>query len=179
MWGFLKSSAKLLKNVKRTGAFTQTSKRVEKEISIHIDPGVRQVIVEFGAGPGNITKHILSRMNSESILLAFEIEEDFQKDLNGIEDSRLQVISDSAEKLEKFLNGRKADVIISSIPITILPKNIYITIMNAVVANLSENGRFEQVLYSNQSSRFSKFFSDIQVKRVFNIPPATIHHCKV
>lgn len=179
MWGFLKSSIKLLKNVKRTGAFTQTSKQVEKEISVHVDSSVSQVIVEFGAGPGNITKRILAKMSSESILLAFEIEEDFQKDLHQITDSRLRVISHSAEMLGEFLDGRKADIIISSIPITILPEKVYNNIMNAVAINLNENGYFEQVLYSNQSNRFSKFFSDIRTKRVFNIPPATIHHCKV
>lgn len=179
MWRFLKSSAKLLKNVKRTGAISQTSKQVEKEISANVDPNIKQIIVEFGAGPGNITKEILSRMHPESLLLAFEIENDFLKDLGKINDKRLKIINDSAEKIQEFLEGQKADIVISSIPITILPKEVYDNIMNAVVNNLKENGYFSQVLYSKQSDRFKIYFSDIRTKRVFNIPPAVVHHCRV
>jgi phospholipid N-methyltransferase len=179
MLEFIKGSLKLIKNVKKTGALTQTSSQVVQEIIREVNPHHQQIIVEFGAGPGNITKGILERMHPESKLISFEIEEDFLTDLRKINDSRLTIINDSAEKLDKYLEGKKATLILSSIPITIMPKSVYQTIMVQIQQNLQESGTYHQVLYSNQKKRFSEFFPVIDTKWVFNIPMASIHTCRI
>jgi phospholipid N-methyltransferase len=178
MLEFIKGSLKLIKNVKKTGALTQTTAQVVQEIIRLVDPNQKQIIVEFGAGPGNITRGILRKMHPESQLLSFEIEEDFLSDLRKIQDKRLTIINDSAEKLDQYMKGQKAALILSSIPITIMPKSVYQTIMVQIQRNLKEDGSYHQVLYSNQKKKFSEFFPQIDTKWVFNIPMATIHTCR-
>lgn len=179
MWDFIKSSFKLVKNVKSTGAFSQTSKQVVETISSNVDPTKPQIVVEFGVGPGNITRGILKRMHPESRLIGFEIETDFLNDLKKIDDPRFRLVNDSAELLDEYLQADHVDVIISSLPLTILPKNIFSGIMEGAVRNMNEDSVFCQVLYSNQTKKFLRYFSRVETEKAFNVPMATIHRCRL
>ena len=81
------------KNVATTGALFETSKFVVREMSNLVTPGQPQVIVELGAGHGNITEGILKRMHPDSRLFAFELHKDFCDEIEArIADKRLQVV---------------------------------------------------------------------------------------
>lgn len=179
MWDFIKSSFKLVKNVKSTGAFSQTSKQVVEAISANVDPTKPQIIVEFGVGPGNITKGILKKMHPESRLIGFEIEVDFLSDLRKIDDPRFTLVNDSAELIDDYLMADYADVIISSLPLTILPKNIFESIMEGIVRNMNKDSVYCQILYSNKVKKFQEYFPRVETVKAFNVPMATIHRCRL
>ncbi|MEM6967066.1 MAG: SAM-dependent methyltransferase, partial [Bacteroidota bacterium] len=92
-----------------------------------VDFDSADVIVELGAGDGVITEHILRHMKKDSVLLAFEVNKTFCDQMRKIEDDRLIVIEDSAEKLGEYLvkyDLEKADYIISAIPFVAFPDDL-------------------------------------------------------
>lgn len=174
----LKTSFAFAKNIKTTGAFRQTSEKVEKEICRYIDINVPQVIVELGTGHGNITKEILQRMNSSSLLYTFEVNEEFCAFVSStIDDPRLHVINAGAERLMDYVDA-PIDVVISSIPLTLFSKELIIDILNTVYKQLHINGSMSQILYSKlHKKKFEAIFDDVHVARIINIPMEYVHHC--
>ena len=53
------------KNIFTTGAVTKTPKRVLKKIVGEIPSGNLKVVVELGAGKGEITRNIIANINSD------------------------------------------------------------------------------------------------------------------
>ena len=94
----LKTSLEFTKNILVTGAFKETSRRVELEITSKLPTGPNQVIVEFGMGHGNITKEVLKKISPTSKLFAFEVKEEFCDYVDAqINDGRLVIVNDGAE----------------------------------------------------------------------------------
>lgn len=174
---FLKTALSFTKNIKTTGAIGETSRFVEDEISSFITPDKKQIAVEFGAGHGNITKVILSKMHPESRLIAFEVEASFFDELRKIDDPRLQLENQSAGAVVEVAGEEAVDCIISSIPITIIPKEIRHEILDNAKKSLKHGGRYTQVLYSKQIPLFNKYFRVDDCKLVLNFPPAFLHFC--
>ena len=136
----------MAKNIKSTGAFTETSKYVAREITRYISIEHPQVIVEFGAGNGNVTKAILYKMHPKSILLSFEINADFCNNIkNHLIDNRLTIINDSAENFDQYLLNRYADVIISTLPFTIFPQKV-----SEWNIPIKADTKIDEFLYMNQ-----------------------------
>ena len=85
-----------------TGAFSETSRFVVDNISKFVEKNKKQVIIEYGAGHGNITKGILDKMNEDSVLYAFEIHTDFCKQLEQIKDKRLRIKSSTIDQIMRI-----------------------------------------------------------------------------
>ena len=141
-------------------------------------------IVELGPGTGIITHEILKNMPQDAILLAFEINKEFCDILNQIDDSRLKVISDSAEKLEEYLqkyNVEKVDYVVSSLPLFMIPNTVVDAILEVVLKVLKKDGAFIQYQYSlNAYKRFKNTFKNVALNFTpMNIPPAFIFTCTI
>lgn len=180
MIDYLKTALAFAKNIKTTGAISETSKWVIRDLTKPIDRTKKQVIIEFGAGHGNITKAALAKMHPKSKLYAFEIHEEFCEVLRQIGDPRLQVICDSAENVDQHVNPEESvDCIISSIPFTFIPDDVLHEILANSYSLLKNKAYMMQVLYSGRHLKhYKKFFSRYSTKLALNFPPANIYTCQ-
>ena len=168
-----------LKNLRTVGTFTRSSQYLCKQMVKHVNFDNAKVIVELGAGDGVITKHILKRMRKDSILLSFEVNEEFCKKLREIGDKRLIVVEDSAEKLGEYLkkqNTNHIDFIVSAIPFVALPDELGLSIVQKCHNYLKKNGSFIQVHYSLLAKKlYQSVFGNVDVNFApINIPPAFV-----
>ena len=164
------------------GALSPSSSFLAKKMlkPIHFDTA--NCIVEFGPGTGVFTHKLLENMNSNAILLTFEINPTFHDELMNINDSRLIVINDSAEKIDHYLllhNQKKADYIISSLPFAMIPDVVVDNILKNSFEVLAEKGKFIQFQYSlNALSKLKLLFSKVKISFTFlNLPPAFVFVC--
>jgi len=168
-----------LKNLKTIGSVARSSKYLCKGMIKHVDFENADVIVELGAGDGVITKHILNAMKPESILISFEVNEMFCDQLRQIDDKRLIVVEDSAERIGEYLkkhNLPKADYIISAIPFVVLPDELALKIVKECKSAMKKNGLFVQMHYSLITKKFyQNIFGNVDVNFVpINFPPAFV-----
>ena len=173
---FLKES---LKNLKTVGTVTRSSKYACKAMIAPVNFDNANVIVELGAGDGVITEHIIKAMKPDSILLSFEVNPLFCEKIREINDSRLHVIEDSAEHLEKYLkkhNIKEIDYVISAIPFVSLPDELGYSIVGECKNFLKEGGLFIQIHYSLLAKKiYQRVFGNVKVNfEPLNIPPAFV-----
>lgn len=102
-------------------------------------------VVELGPGTGGTTRALLSALGPQARLLAIELNPDFCQRLRRlIDDPRLIVHAGSAEALTETLQRRglpAADVVVSGIPFSTLPRESAQRIVDAIDANLAPGGR--------------------------------------
>jgi phospholipid N-methyltransferase len=136
--------------------------------------------VEFGAGTGVYTEEILKRLHPEGTFLAFEIEPDLASAVAArLKDPRLRVINDSAEHVDGYLEGAKADYIVSSVPFTSLPTDVRRSLLEAARGALAPDGQMLVLQYSTTVlpdlertfTRIRRRFSPL------NVPPAFLFAC--
>lgn len=168
-----------VKNLKTVGTLTRSSRFLCKGAIKHINFDEADMIVELGAGDGVITEHILEYMRKDAQLLAFEVNEKFCDTLREIDDQRLVIAEDSAEKVSQYLidlGKEKTDYIISAIPFVALPKELGIKIVNECYDSLKKGGLFIQVHYSLlMKDLYESVFGNVDVNFVpLNVPPAFV-----
>ena len=176
---FLRS---FLKNPLRTGSIVQSSPILADKMLSKIDFQDIKCIIELGGGAGIITKKILKKMRKNCVLLCFEIEPALTRKLKSIDDSRLIVINDSAEKIDIYLKKygfQKADCIVSGLPLASLPGQTSRSILKNIYAYLPSGGQYIQFQYSLAHRRQIKYlFSSVAISFVFlNFPPAFVYVC--
>lgn len=173
-----------VKSFKTSGTIIPSSRFLVKRILEKINYKNTKLIVEFGAGNGIITKEILKKIEPSTTLVCFEINPVFYKELKKINHKQLVVLSASAENVAdeiKKLGFDKVDNFISSLPLSMLPKELSIKIIENSYNILKEKGRFVQFQYSTQ---FLKQFKSIFNKKVtlgfepLNVPPAFLYVCE-
>lgn len=174
---FLKTAFEYTKYLQTTGAVSETSVHVVKEITKHVDQSKKQIIVEYGSGLGNVTKGILNKMHKDSILYAFEVNEEFCQALNSITDERLHIINLSVDQANKgFLKPSFVDCIISTIPFTLISDRRLTKILELSHHILKIDGFIMQVLYSGlHMSKFKKYFQNCKLKVIKNFPIALVY----
>ncbi len=173
-----------LKQGKNVGSVTPSSKFLVKKMVEPIQFKNVKCIVELGPGTGIITLELLKNMPEDSILLAFEINNEFCDILNQIGDSRLKVISDSAEKLEDYLkkyNVEKVDYIVSSLPLFMIPNEVVDKILEVTTKVMNPEGAFIQYQYSlNAYKKLRNTFKKVDLNFTpMNIPPAFVFTCTI
>ena len=175
----LKTSLEFTKNILVTGAFKETSRRVELEITSKLPATENQVIVEFGMGHGNITREILKNISPSSKVFAFEVNEEFCDYVaTHVKDDRLVIVNDGAENLHKHV-GTPVHGFISSIPFTFFSKEMSNSILRGAYDSLEKKCHFSQVLYSKvHVKKFKNVFDEVKVKTMLNIPLECIYHCR-
>jgi len=171
-----------LKNLETVGTFTFSSGHLVKKIIEPIDFSTADCVVELGSGNGCITRELLKSMKEDSTLLSFEINDKFVDLLSEINDPRLKLIHDGAEKFEEYLDGldiESADYIVSSLPMVILPKEMKRSLFSSIKKRLKPNGSFIQISYTRKGLKeYRSEFENVSYKHTFrNLPPAFIYVC--
>lgn len=166
-------------NLKTIGTVARSSRHLCKGMIKHVDFQDARLIVELGAGDGVITKHILRNMHPDAKLLAFEVHPKFCESLRKINDKRLIIAEDSAEKLGEYLEqigAEEVDFFISAIPFVALPKELGYRIVKTCHRHLRKSGLYIQVHYSLLTkSLYENVFGNVDVNFVpLNVPPAFV-----
>lgn len=166
------------------GAVAPSSRFLKKKMLAEVDFSKDQVFVEFGPGTGVFTDEIIRRMTPNSSLYVFELNEVFYDALNArINDPRVQIFHDSAEKVEYFLNHdnlHHADYVLSSLPLAVIPGPIKTAILEASRKVLGDHGMYVQFQYSLNAKKLLKsYFDDMSIAFTpVNIPPAFVYKCR-
>ncbi|MET2985392.1 class I SAM-dependent methyltransferase [Aureibaculum conchae] len=172
-----------IKNIKTSGTVAPSSKYLIQKMLKEVDFTKTNVIVEYGPGNGNFTKEILKKLNKDSQLICFEINEKFFNHLNTFNDSRLTILNESCENIKavcKDLNISNIDYFISSLPLTNIPDSITKKILSESYAQLDKTGCFLQYQYSlTYYKKLKKIYNNVDLDfEIRNIPPAFIYKCK-
>jgi len=170
-----------LKSPRQVGAVIPTSRSAARAMLDMAPLEEARVVVEMGAGTGPHTREILPRLRPDARFLAFEIDPDLAAGLRrDLDDPRLEVVNDSAEKMGEHLDGRQADIVVSAIPFTSLPAPVRRNILEAARANLAPDGTLLVLQYSPFMQRkLEGSFASVS-RRVApkNVPPAFLYACR-
>jgi phospholipid N-methyltransferase len=172
------------KSIKTVGSVYPSSKFLVRKMIQQVDQNSSGVVIELGTGTGVITKEILLCLAVKAQLHSVELSEDFiafTRAKQWAQDSRLVLYQDSAFNFMKQTKALtiKPNVIVSSLPLAILPKVDVMRMLVNCRSVLAENGTFIQYQYSPKSLGL--------LKRVFrkvivgfegrNFPPALVYTC--
>ena len=109
------------------------------------------VVVELGPGTGVFTKKLLELIGPKTKLLVIEINTSFYNNLKEqFSDPRLTMVNGSATDLSLYLKQLRlaqADIIISSLPLAVLPSFLRNRIVLSASDVLSEKGKYIQFQY--------------------------------
>ena len=144
------------------------------------DGAKRGAVAELGAGTGVMTRAIIERKAKECELLVFEIEEELRKNLE--DETGLEIYADARTLLE-VMEARgieKAGLIVSSLPFTVLPRDVTKSVMEGVTRSLAPDGSFVAFQYSlPMKGTLEKLFDKVDVRFVMmNIPSAFVYECR-
>ena len=173
-----------VKNLKTSGTVAPSSKFLAQKMLKKIDFSSCKVLVELGPGNGVITHQILKKIAADTHLICFEVNAEFYKHLKKIDHPQLTVLKVSAEQIQdelEKLGHSKACHIISSLPLSIIPKPISHAILENSLQILDKNGTFVQYQYSLTYYKYLKtvFKDEISLGfEMLNFPPAFIYRCK-
>ncbi|MCH7409251.1 methyltransferase domain-containing protein [Belliella sp. DSM 111904] len=171
----------LFTNISTTGAVTFSSKALVDKMLSYADFESANVIVELGGGDGSITQGIVDRMKPDASLLVFEISEKFCDNLRlQFSQANVKIINDSAENIDKYLDGKHADLILSSLPLSLIPKPVRSNIYQKSKASISTQGKLIQICYSYfLKHQFESYFTKVNATFTLkNFPPVFILICQ-
>lgn len=172
-----------IKNYKTSGTVVPSSRYLAKKMLKQIDFTTADVIIELGPGNGAITHKILKKLHPNAVLICFEINTEFYTELQKIQHPQLIVLKASAEKIKdevEKLGYTKTNYIVSSLPLTIIPKEISHKILVESYTFLDTNGLFIQYQYSlTYYNKLKEVFGNhINLGfELLNFPPAFIYKC--
>ena len=162
------------------GSVTPSSPQLVDSMLQNADWGKIGAIAELGAGTGVMTRAIIERKAKDSDLLVFEIEEELRKNLEN--ETGLEIYADacSLPEVMKSRGIKRADLIVSSLPFTVLPREVTAAVMDGVTRSLAPDGSFVAFQYSlHMKGTLEKLFEKVDVRFVMmNIPPAFVYECR-
>ncbi len=139
-------------------------------------------VMELGPGTGGTTKGILKYMADDAELISVEINQKFIDHMDKtIDDKRLTLSNKGAQNLVEIMgeyDWESADVIISGIPFTTLPKGMDKAIIQSIYDALKPGGIFLAYQLRDHVSKLAQpLFGDYTFKKVEfkNIPPMRIY----
>jgi phosphatidylethanolamine/phosphatidyl-N-methylethanolamine N-methyltransferase len=171
------------KDKKMVGAMSPSSKYLTAKMLKNVDFKKVKLIVELGPGTGVFTKEILKQMPADAKLLVFELNDNFFNLLKrDIQDDRMILIHDSAEKISEYVKNEGflfADYVISSLPLANFPKKLTETILKECYDSLKNQGKYIQFQYSLLSKKnLEAQFQTIHIAFTpINFPPAFVYTC--
>lgn len=170
-----------LANPRRVGAILPTSRRAVRDMLDLANFGQARCVAELGAGTGVYTEEVLKRLRPDGRFLAFELDPDLVATLSErFDDRRLRIINDSAENVERYLDGEKVDIIVSGLPFTSLPGPVKQNIFRQITRVLAPGGVMVAIQYSTMVQRdLERTFASVRRRlSPLNVPPAFLFACR-
>ena len=170
-----------LAHPRQVGAVLPTSRWAVRDMLDMADVPGADLVVELGAGTGVSTGEVLARLNPGARLLALEIDPRLARIMEErFPDPRLEVVCDSAEHIEKYLKGAKADVLVCALPFTSLEAGLRRRLLDVLPATLAPTGTAVVIQYSPliQGELRRRFASVRRRISPRNVPPAFLFACR-
>lgn len=151
-----------------------------------------ELILEYGAASGSVTREILKRKNPDSTLICFEKNHTFYNLLGKtVRGRNVFVLNDDVFNAANILSSRfeitdgRVDCIISTLPCSSMQFGELL--QKSVLPLLKEDGVFVQYMHTVSSLKgfrlrpvLRKYFSRIDSDFVFlNLPPALVYTCRM
>lgn len=174
-----------VKNPRELGSITPSSRFLTREVIDKIDFSRVRRIAELGPGTGVFTQAILDRLAPDGQLLAVDTNAGFVEHLRReIPDPRLIVREASAEQIDALVaeaGWQSADIVVSGIPYSLLPRQVMRTILQSTRRALGDEGLFVGYQYSKMlRPHLLDVFGNVRYRPVLlNIPPAFVYVCRV
>lgn len=177
------------RNYRQIGAIAPDSRPCVNAMFRYVPFRTANLILEFGAASGAVTRRILLRKRPDAVLVSFEKNPSFyrllNKNVSGDNFFPVQEdVFDSARVLGQIgLSGFPVDCVISTLPCSFL--DFEGLLEHAVLPLLAPGGVFVQYLYSlstlrgyRLSPRLRNYFENIHSRFVLlNLPPVLIYSC--
>ncbi|MBI3633610.1 MAG: methyltransferase domain-containing protein [Candidatus Vogelbacteria bacterium] len=161
----------------KVGAVTKSSSFVVKKVLSEIGPSDK-LIVEYGPGDGVVIKPLLKILSKDAKIVGIEPNQNFFQKLKKIGDKRFEAINGYAGKTENKIH--RADIVISSIPFTLMSKKEREEIIKFTHQALRPGGKFIVYQYSTLVlSILKKYFKTVDVSlEPRNLPPYFFMVCR-
>lgn len=165
---------------KQVASITPSSRFCVKRVCKHVDLSEKRFIIEYGPGTGVYTNYLLSHMNENSILYAFEVNNEFVKKLKLLDDPKLEIHHAGAEKLPEKLGAHikgKVDYIISGIPFSFLSSGQRNKILMQSYEYLKPGGLFLAYQTSTHlKDSLETYFDSLETEfELLNLPPMVVY----
>ena len=132
-------------------------------------------VVELGAGQGQVTRRILKENPGLVSLTAFEIIPELFEDLLQINDSRLTIVSASAENFIDYVPD--FDCVVSGLPLTTMFRKSR-EIVDKILSDSRSAQRYIQYKYFPSKRLLKDYFEHVRGSMIWrNVPPALIYVC--
>lgn len=159
---------------------TPTSRFCIRTVCKPIDFSEDINIVEYGAGTGVFSKHVLDNMTPDSNLYVFETNDILYKKLLEIKDRRVHFFRKSVEHVTELLDDAligNVDYIISGIPFSFLDEDQKKSILDQSKEILKGGGGFLAYQTSGHlKESLEKTFGNVETEWEWrNIPPMTVY----
>lgn len=177
----LRFFAAFVAHPRQVGAVLPTSRTAVRDMLDLADVPAADLVVELGAGTGVQTGEILARLRPDARLVAVEIDPKLSALLakRYAGDDRLEVVTDSAENIDAYLRGRRADVLVSALPFTSLDGELRQRILDVLPQILGPAGVMVVIQYSPlMLGEFRRRFRSVRWRITpWNVPPAFLYAC--
>ncbi|MFC0771678.1 class I SAM-dependent methyltransferase [Terrimonas alba] len=158
------------KNIFTTGALAKTPSRVLKKIAKAADLPNLKMVVELGAGKGEITKNLVKRLESDCRYAAFEINNDFAAELKR-KFPQIDVYEEDALNFTQWVN-QNADLVICSLPLSFFEKNERSTLLEKIKQNTAPGGKVVILFHAFWIiPELKEVFPRYELIRLFHLPP--------
>ncbi len=168
----------------RVGSVAPSSKSLALKMVKGVNFETAKVIVELGPGTGAITKYIIDRMRPETQLISIELNDKFVKKLKeDYPQENIHFVEDSVENISQILEEfgvDKVDAFVSSLPISLFPKEMIEKLTSDMKENLADEGVYIQYQYSLHKRKWIEANWKVLRKSitVVNIPPSIVYTCQ-
>ena len=135
-----------IRNPGFTGAIASSSEELAELITDQAKLKDKKLILELGSGTGIFTEKIMNKKNKHSHFIVLEINPRFVNETK-LRVPNAKVYKDSAVNLRKYLKGKKADCIISGLPLANFNPKLQDELLNSVSSSLKSNGIFLTFAY--------------------------------
>jgi len=165
---------------KDVASVTPTSRFCIRTVCKPIDFSKDVNIVEYGAGAGVFSKHVLAKMTPDSNLYLFETNDILYKKLLEIKDRRVHFFRKSVEYVTELLDRSlvgDVDYIISGIPFSFLDEDQKKSILEQSKKILKDGGGFLAYQTSGHLKEpLEETFGNVETEWEWrNIPPMTVY----
>ncbi|KGO33111.1 methyltransferase type 12 [Desulfobulbus sp. Tol-SR] len=162
------------------GSIIPSSRYLERRIVEAAGVAAGKVIIELGPGTGGVTRAMLQAMPQHAKLLTIEINQNFNRMVRSIEDSRLIAHLGSAGDLREIMATyglEPPDAIVSGIPFSTMSRSTGSQILETVTSLLPPNGRFVAYQVNGQVATLCQPFMGPgeTSMELLNIPPMRIY----
>lgn len=162
------------------GSVTPSSPQLVASMLANVNWAQVRSVAEFGAGTGVMTREIIKRKAPKCELMVFEIDNELRRQLS--KETGLEIYDDATKICDTLTQKgiEKVDLIVSSLPYTVLPREVTKAVLDGIERTLDKNGTLVAFQYSlHMKCAFESLFHKVNIRFVMmNIPPAFVYECK-